>query len=47
MDNLTSEARQLEGQVKQVKGQVAKSEKDVQEQFKAFVKVSESPRGVD
>ena len=41
MDNLTSEARQLEGQVKQVKGQVAKSENDVKEQFQVFIKVSD------
>ncbi|XP_012943897.1 inverted formin-2 [Aplysia californica] len=38
VDNLTSEARQLEGHVKQLKTQVGKSEPDIQDQFATFIK---------
>lgn len=42
VDNLTAEAKQLEGNVRQLKGKVEKCEDDIKDYFSSFIKDSES-----
>ncbi|CAL1536507.1 unnamed protein product [Lymnaea stagnalis] len=42
VDNLTSETKQLEGHLRQLKDQVANSENDIKEYFAEFIKEAES-----
>lgn len=40
VDNLTSEIKQLEGNIKRLKSQISNSEKEIKDYFEGFIKVS-------